>query len=100
MRRCVRSTNAAVINAARDAALVGDDDDGEAGPAEQPDRVGGVRVDAQLGQVGEVADILVDGAVAVEEDRRPSGALRHPFPILLPSNARSYSATAASTRLR
>ena len=55
--------------AASDAALIGDDHNRKAGAPKQADRVHGERINPQFGEVREVADVLVDRPIAIEEDR-------------------------------
>ena len=53
---------------ARDAGLVGDHDEGEAGPAQQAERVGRPRVEGHLIEAIEVADVVDERAIPIEED--------------------------------
>ena len=57
--------------AAGNAGLIGDDDDGEIALVEAANGSGGEGKEAKAGDVVEIADFIGDGAVAVEEDRRP-----------------------------
>ena len=73
-----------------DAGLVGDDDDGQAGRVELPDGLEAVGIDADLVVSSRVADVLVEGPVAVQEHRpalhrslRPaSKASSGPIPVI------------------
>jgi hypothetical protein len=53
--------------AAADAGLVGDDDNGEAGLLHEADGLESGWVDVDLAEIGRVAGVFVEGAVAVEE---------------------------------
>ena len=57
---------------ARDGRLVGDDDRGKAGAIEQPDRIGGPRKEREQLEAIEVAALLDQRAVAIEEHGRPA----------------------------
>src|SRR2546423_6990588 len=57
--------------AARDARLIGDEDGEPARLVEQLDRFGRVREDAIARRMIDVADLLRDRAVAINEDRAP-----------------------------
>ena len=57
-------------DAARDARLVRDDDDGEAGAVQQPDGVDAVREEDQPLEAIEVSRLLRSGAVAIEKHGR------------------------------
>jgi hypothetical protein len=62
--------------AARDTGLVGDDDDGNAGPIGGGYYRGYVRAQHHFGRIIRIARIDIDGAVAIEEQRRRAG--EHP----------------------
>ena len=65
-----------VEDPARDARLVGDDDDGEARAVQQPDGVDAVRKEHQPLEPIEIPDFLDERAVAIEKDGRTRHRLR------------------------
>jgi hypothetical protein len=61
-----------IEKAAADAALIGDKDDRPAGFIPLANGIRGPRPQRDLIATREVTDVINDGAIAVEKDRRPS----------------------------
>ncbi len=72
MARDTSATNASSTIPRRDPRLVGDDDHGEAGPVEQPDRIDRERKERQALEPLEIPGLFDDRAVPIEEHRRAS----------------------------
>ena len=61
------------VEAAADACLVGNDDDGHAKRVGGADQIGGTRDEADVFELMKIAGFFVDDAVAVEKERGPQG---------------------------